>query len=314
MKSVLPKISDFYFGKKQEAGTGRIQLFLSVLISLVVLGFLAYYRAELINTLLHVDIAWILAGLLCYGINYILRAVRLYVLSGRRIVIWPNAIYASSLHGFVTYLMPFQVGDLSLPIILKAANKVGLPEGSAILIRTRLLDMISLGGLMLSASIGCDIDLGLSLRVLWFGIGVLLVIVPFLLRRLITSNWFQLNRFGRHLKPFLLVGRFSIIELFLSLGIWIAIAGVLFCVVRAIKLPIGFGGVWLLITIQLPLQLIPVQGLANTGNHEGAWIAALSLLGIPLMQAAEFAVTSHVIILFYVLVLGTVPLLTGSNN
>jgi len=313
MKSFSHKIHGSYSIKKQETGAGRIQFFLSVLISLTVLGFLCYYRYELINTLLHVDITWIVAGLLFYGLNYILRAIRLYVLSGRCIVVWPHAVYASSLHGFVTYLMPFQVGDLSLPIILKAANGVGLPEGSAILIRTRLLDMVSLGGLMLSASIGYDIDLGLSLRLLWFGIGALLVIVPFLLRRLITSHWFQLNRYGQYLKPFLLEGRFSIIELFLSLGIWIAIACVLFCVVNAINLPIGFWGGVLLITIQLPLQMIPIQGFANTGNHEGAWIAALSLLGIPLIQAVEFAVTSHVIILFYVLVLGIIPLLTGSK-
>lgn len=95
-----------------------------------------------------------------------------------------------------------------------------------------------------------------------------------------------------------------------SLLIWVSISSVLFCVIRAVNLPLGFGAAFILITIQLPLQLIPVQGLANTGNHEGAWIAALSLLGIPLKQAAEFAVTSHVIILFYVLVVGIVTVVT----
>ena len=77
-----------------------------------------------------------------------------------------------------------------------------------------------------------------------------MVIVPFLLRRLIASKWFLSQRFGRFLKPFALAGGFSLIEFLLSLAIWIAVGGVFFCVVKAISLPIGFGGIWLLISIQ----------------------------------------------------------------
>jgi hypothetical protein len=52
------------------------------------------------------------------------------------------------------------------------------------------------------------------------------------------------------------------------------------------------------------LQLIPVQGFANAGNHEGGWIAALAILGVPVSEGLEFALTSHAIILLYVLLLG----------
>jgi hypothetical protein len=71
--------------------------------------------------------------------------------------------------------------------------------------------------------------------------------------------------------------------------------------------------VWLLISLQLPLQLIPVQGVANAGNHEGGWVAGLLIVGFSAQQAVEFALTSHVILISYVLVLGLVGLLTGRH-
>jgi uncharacterized membrane protein YbhN (UPF0104 family) len=302
------RIYPHYFFKLTTLGVRRFQFFLSFLIGFAVLFLFAYYSSEFLSTLLRVNPWWVGAGLIGYGINYVLRAFRLCILSDRRIHFWPDALYASSLHGFMTYLIPFQFGDASLPVILKTAHGIGFSDGSAILIRTRLLDLISLGGLMLVAATLSDISLALPLRLLWFAIGGALAIAPFLLRRLLAGNWFQSQRFGRLLRPFALAGKFRVIDCLLSLGIWTAVASVFFCVVRAINLPIGFSGVLLVITIQLPLQVIPVQGVANTGNHEGGWIAALSLLGIPFSRSAEFAVTSHVIILFYVLVLGVVTL------
>ncbi|MFZ2632132.1 MAG: lysylphosphatidylglycerol synthase transmembrane domain-containing protein [Desulfosalsimonadaceae bacterium] len=300
-----------YFVKSSGAGPTQVHFLFSFFIAVTVFCFSGYYRSEILNTLLRVSPKWVSAGLFCYGLNYSLRAFRLRILSGRRINFLPHAIYASSLHGFMTYMIPFQVGDVSLPVILKSVHGIDLSEGSAILIRSRLLDMISLGGLMLAASTISEIDLAISLRLLWFAIGGILLIVPFLLRRMIASHWFQSQRFGRLLKPFAQAGKFNIIECLLSLGIWAAVASVFFCVARAINLPIGFGGILLVISIQLPLQIIPVQGVANTGNHEGGWIAALALLGVPLSQSAEFAVTSHIIILLYVLALGVVSLIAG---
>jgi hypothetical protein len=161
---------------------------------------------------------------------------------------------------------------------------------------------------MIAAAMVSDINLGMSLRLIWFLIGGMLVIIPFFIRRLISCKWLQMQRFGRFLKPFAPAGKSSLNEFLLSLGIWITIASMFFCVVQAIHLIISFGGIWLLLTIQLPLQMIPIQGLANTGNHEAGWIATLSLLGISVPEAAEFAVTSHIIVLCYVLFLGTVPL------
>ena len=97
-------------------------------------------------------------------------------------------------------------------------------------------------------------------------------------------------------------------KILLSLGIWTAVGVCLFCTARAVGLSLSIGDIWLLITIQLPLQLIPIQGFANAGNHEGGWITALMIIGIPATDGLKFALVSHTLLLSYVLALGLVAL------
>ena len=285
---------------------------LSLLVFFAIVGVAFSFHQELIKTLMLVNPQWIVCGLIFYGINYLFRALRLHVLSNCRINVWPDTLYASSLHGFITYLIPLQAGDLSLPAILKSINRIELAEGSAILVRTRLLDMMSLGGIMILAALFSRLTLPGMFSLIWIVSGTGLILFPLIFQNLISKKYFQLFKFKSFFKYFCQAGKFKFPEILLSLGIWISIACVIFCVVRAVNLSIGFGGALLLISLQLPLQLLPIQGFANTGNHEGGWVAALSILGIPIAQAAEFAVASHLIILFYVLSLGIVPLLLAS--
>jgi uncharacterized membrane protein YbhN (UPF0104 family) len=64
-----------------------------------------------------------------------------------------------------------------------------------------------------------------------------------------------------------------------------------------------------MISVQLLFQLIPIQGFANAGNHEGSWIAALSILGIPASSGLVFALATHALVFVYVVSLGVVSLL-----
>jgi len=99
-------------------------------------------------------------------------------------------------------------------------------------------------------------------------------------------------------------------EILNSLGIWAALGACFYCTARAVGLCIGMWDIWLLISIQLPLQLIPVQGFANTGNHEGGWVAGLALLGIPSSIGIEFALTSHALLFCYILMLALIAFIS----
>jgi uncharacterized membrane protein (DUF106 family) len=54
---------------------------------------------------------------------------------------------------------------------------------------------------------------------------------------------------------------------------------------------------------------MPIQGFANSGNHETGWTGALLLMGYAAEPALNFALTSHAIILIYALLIGLIALI-----
>ena len=98
-------------------------------------------------------------------------------------------------------------------------------------------------------------------------------------------------------------------EIGLTCGIWLSIALTIWCIAVAMRLYISIEDIILLIALQLIMQLLPVQGFANSGNHESGWVAALVLTGRPMDIALKFAFTSHAILLLYVLLLGLIALI-----
>jgi uncharacterized membrane protein YbhN (UPF0104 family) len=287
---------------------------MSLLLAAGVLGVVFYKGPDLWNDLQKVGLPWTIGGLGCYCANYLLRAMRFRTISRNNLKLWPDAIHSASLHGFATYLMPFRTGDLTLPVILKSVSDTGFMEGGRILIKARLLDFSTLGFWILFAVLFFQVPIPFPIRVALFLVGIAMAATPFVLRILEKSRWLSsIDFFNR----FAASGGVSYItwqEIFESSGIWIAVAACFYCAARAVGLPLGIAEVWLLITIQLPLQLIPLQGIANAGNHEGGWVAGLAILGIPASEALNFALTSHAILLLYVLSLGPIALISYKSR
>ena len=289
----------------------RWQLIFAWLLAAAVMGLAWIYGPELVQVLRRVDLGWTVAGAVCYGINYLLRAQRFRMLSDLRIRVWPEGLHAACLHGFATYILPFRSGELTLPVVLRSVSNMALVEGGQVLVRARLLDLTVLGFLAMGAALMAEIAVSAYFRAGWFAIGILLVAVQPLLRWLTASPYAARLPLVHRISGWNIWKRFTAGEIFLSLGIWTAVAGCLFCVTQALGLPINIPQVCLLVTIQLPLQLLPVQGLANAGNHEGAWVAGLLLLGVSASAALEFALASHAILLLYVIGLGPAGLIIG---
>ena len=300
--------------KTNSRGWGRYGLVrhcVSILMALGVLGLAAYYGSDLIEALRAVNLGLFFLGLAFYALNYFVRALRLLLLSQGRIPIWPQGLHATSLHGFATYMMPFRSGELTLPFVLRSVAGLSLTDGSRILIGARVLDVMTLGGWMILAALFAEIDLSSTKRFIWLGLGLTMSMAPLIVSWLGTT--------GRKSKIALLkwLGQFTMktairwSEIAVSVGVWTAIGSCYFCAARAIGLPLSMLEVCLLISLQLLLQLIPVQGFANAGNHEGGWVAGLMLLGVSTQTAIEFALLSHALIILYVLTLGPAALLTG---
>jgi uncharacterized membrane protein YbhN (UPF0104 family) len=283
----------------------------SILVATAVIIMALFYGSELIDALQHVHIGWAIAGLGCYGVNYYLRAMRFRIISKGRLPVWPEGFHAGCIHGFASYMLPFRSGDLTLPVILRNLMDFNLLDGGKILVRARLLDVMTLGIWILCAVSFQESFLTGAIGMVWVLSGALMLVVPPITHWLAAKGHSSSRPFLNKIAGIVDPRRFSLSEMAVSLFIWAAVAGVFFFVAHSIGLSISLVQVWLLISLQLPLQLIPVQGVANAGNHEGGWVAGLLVVGFSAQQAIEFALTSHIILISYVLVLGLAGLWTG---
>jgi len=143
---------------------------------------------SLIDSLKNINICWAVAGLGCYWINYLFRAMRFCSISEAPLRFWPDAVRATCLHGLATYMLPFRAGDLTLPAILKSINNTSWTEGGRILIKSRILDISTLGLLMIFAAIFTKVQIPFSFRAGWSAIGVTMAISPVIISWLISTG------------------------------------------------------------------------------------------------------------------------------
>jgi len=283
----------------------------SLLLALAVLGLAVYSRESLLQALKLIDPWWTIVGFLFYLATYGLRALRFFSLSQRRLAIWPQGLYCTLWHGLATYLLPMRSGDLTLPFILQSQSPLTLEEGFLILYKARLLDVFALGIWVLAAALDFSSPIPAWIRAALAGIGILMVAAPALLSNILMRFSPAGGRIGRFANRMGKVGVLHRVEIAESIGIWCTLGACIFCLARAMGLALNGGEVILLIGIQMPLQFIPVQGLANTGNHEGGWVAGLTLLGLTAPAALQWALLSHAIFLIYVMAIGPLTLLAG---
>ncbi len=136
--------------------------------------------------------------------------------------LWPDAIKATCLHGLATYMLPFRAGDLTLPAILKSINNTSWIEGGRILIKSRILDVSSMGILMICAAVLTQVQISFSLRLGWMGVGIAMMISPVIISWLISSGARKSSSaFRKFILQFQTVSDIKRQEVIQSLGIWI---------------------------------------------------------------------------------------------
>ena len=290
----------------------KTRILFSALIAATVFGIAILNREKLLTTLKNVRLEWITLGFVLYLLVYVIRAQRLRTLSEGRVDLWPEGIYCASLHGFATYMLPLRTGDLTLPVFLKSISRIDMPQGLTILYKARLLDIFTLGIWTFLAAIIPYWVVPNYARGALFLAGSMMICAPFLMRKILLISAPFNGPVGKLLRKLGRVGTMRLTEIVQSVGIWASLGACFYCIAEAIGLSLQLGAVWLLIVIQMPLQLIPLQGLANSGNHEGGWVAGLMLLGFSAAVALEFALMSHAVLLLYVLAMGPVAMISGA--
>lgn len=288
--------------------------FLSVLLLFIVVLFVFYNWNDIVNVYSELNIYWAITGFGCYVINYIFRGIRLRILTGSKIEFFSEALHFSVLHGFFSYLLPMRTGDASLPVLLKATGKINLKKSVSVLIKLRVMDLSMVGVFtILGSFLGARI-ISSPVQILWFLSGILLIFSWFFFQKLgKTSNYLIKRKFKFEFDISALL-KFNYKEFFITFFIWVSVYISQYCMIRSIGLDLKLSEVVFISAIQFPLQMLPVQGLANSGNHEGGWVSALVLMGFSAQESLKYAIASHGVLIIYVALLGLLAMITGNRK
>ena len=178
-----------------------------------------------------------------------------------------------------------------------------------ILYKARLLDVLVLGFWLIVAAILPFSKLPMTYKVSMAVLGFLMVSSPFVLSNISGRFLVHFNRISGFARAVAGYSTFNKTEIFLSVTIWMASATMLWSIAAAMHLSMSADELLFLVAIQLVMQLFPIQGFANSGNHESGWIAAMMMIGYPADISLQFALASHAIVLVFVLFLGLMALI-----
>ena len=311
------------------------RLLLTLLVSVILVAVLATVTElrwrEVADTLTALD--WPLVGLslLVYAASYVGRGLRLQVLlPGAAGLLHATSI--SARHIFLAVVLPFRMGEASLPVMLVRECGRPIVESASMLGVMRVLDLLAVAvSLMLglALSTGLEASDGDAGRVATRGaIALALLVLALLLMRPVCRALVPLGR-SVH-RPLALVGRLAESVTALSAGqlarsvvitqlTWTCTYGACWILLRAMTAPPALGAATagvsfaesLVGTTGLHLSAVmPISPMASIGTWELGWTAGYTIVGLPAQEAASSAIVSHVVIFAFIALIGGAGWLT----
>ena len=311
------------------------RLLVALLVSVILLALVATVTElrwrEVADTLTALE--WPLVGLslLVYAASYVGRGLRLQTLLPGA----ANLLHATSIsarHIFLAVILPFRVGEASLPVMLVRECGRPLVESASMLGVMRVLDLLAVAvslllGLALSTGLDpSDAEAGrVALR---GGIALAALVAALLLMRPVCRALSPLVRSTR--RPLALVGQLAASVMSLSPGqlaravaitqlTWTCTYAACWILLRAMTAPPALGaetagitfGESLVGTTGLHLSAVmPISPVASIGTWEVGWATGYALVGLPAQAAATSAIVSHVVIFAFIALIGGAGWLT----
>jgi uncharacterized protein (TIRG00374 family) len=288
----------------------------TTLVVIVVANTLEWREAA--NALQRVNAAWLGFALAVFGLNYCLRTLRFSMLLELPQERWMCLLGVTSVYGMYNYLFPAKTGEITFPLLVRSHLDVPLASSAATLMVARLFDfgviavvlpvvLVVYNELLPRWVLACAIA-----YIVVTG-AVLISITTYLDRREFArglARGARVNRFVDAWRKLLVqLGQIHRRKLYAktfltTAAIWLCVYLNFYLIVTALGFETTLSEVALVSILLVPLTLIPVQGLANVGSHEVAWVSIFTLFGHSIDTSLSVAVTTHVVLLVFVMILG----------
>jgi len=257
-----------------------------------------------------------LGGLLAIGIQ-IIRAWRFGILATGSLSLpsWTMIAIATKLVLF-NFLLPFKLGELSFPLMMKRAYSTPFGQGAGILVLCRLLDLGVVAAFILLTSAWL-LDSGiLGWNATWIhAFGIIALLTPILIvdqlpRWLpLAAAWprihhlaGQLSHGASMMRPL----RQRALVATLTLSVWFAHAVIAWFVAQAIGAGIGLAAITMASAASNLAFALPVSGVAGLGPPQAAWASMLHLAGHAWTPAIASALLCHGLLLVTLSLFGAV--------
>ncbi|MCJ7734984.1 MAG: flippase-like domain-containing protein [Anaerolineales bacterium] len=301
-------------------------LWIGVILSLMVIGYvlLKLDWQEVSLTLVSLKWIWVLLAFTVYLVNYLLRTIRFRILLTIEDIPFQQMMGVTNLYGMYLYLMPAKFGEITFPVLLKRKLNIDLSTGTGSLIVARVFDFLTIALILpvvlliywslipdhfqIAALLFCLLVFSFFVFFIWM-LRNPRRILPWMEKEL--SNRPIIEKFQEFV-----VGVYQgarVIDqrqqywhlLLVTMGIWICINANFYLITLALGYSINFLQIVVVSIIMVPVTLFPIQGFANLGAHELGWVTAFTLFDYSYQDALNIAVSSHIIYVMFVLLLGS---------
>lgn len=294
-----------------------ISTILAIAISVIVLWWLpADGTGEALFDTMGSASLWPLAlgGLIAILIQ-IIRAWRFSILTTGSLALpsWMMVGIATKLV-FFNFLLPFKLGELSFPLMMKRAFATPFGEGTGILILCRILDLGVVAAIIfLTAAWLLDPMLhGWNPAVVGV-FGLMAFVFPLLIAdrlpqtRRLAVRWPRIDHLAgqmSHGASMMRPRRQFVLVMLLTLSIWIAHAAIAWLAALAIGAGIGLAPMAMASASSNLAFALPISGVAGLGPPQAAWATMLHLAGHDWTSAITSALLCHGVLLITLSVFG----------
>lgn len=319
--------SHTWIWERIKANRQKLTTIVSVLFSLIVIIYVLLQTDwRLVQaTFATLNWGWLLIAFVIFILNYVLRTIRFRRLIYSKRVPFLPLLSVTNLYGMYNYLLPAKSGEVTYPLLLKRRLAIPLTESVISLLVARFFDFVTIALFLPAVLIAFwkQMPDWLLVASLIFSIGMYLITGAsrWFLRRmqsrdpsstkdaipssrwrqvfhnLLASLW-QIDKQGDYWQ-FLLV----------TISIWFCVYANFFFILLSLGYQVNFFQMVIVSIIMVPMTLLPVQGVANLGTHEIGWVVAFQIFGYSEQFALNVAVSSHMLLLLFVFILGAIGFL-----
>lgn len=270
----------------------------------------------------------LLAAFAIYLINYIFRTLRFKILLDLEDVPFFQLLGVTNLYGMYLYLMPAKFGEVTFPLLLKRRLKVDISTSTGVLVVARLFDFFSIavililvlfnyweiipGNMQILSIVFCGLVAVVFILFLWMVRNPARVKAVFerkeAARPIVQKTKDFVEGVYQGARTVEANRRYTAL-VFLSLLIWFCVNSNFFLITVSLGYSFNFFQIIVVSIIMIPVTLFPIQGFANIGAHEIGWITAFTLFDYPYQTALNIAISSHIIYVMFVLLLGLIGVL-----